>query len=363
MGNEEAGSLKAQGGAIRLCCGHAGDLGFTGAGIGYGKLHGVSVDESDGGSLPVGKLDCQTQPKPSPGQPQLMLPHFVKEPRSVAQDHRNGRNRIPDDVAKTAKASEVGIDLVPVRVQRHILRRADSQETLRVGGNSAGVRDVELEGRAGRERRGERNGGLVKLAGVIGVRIEDGDREGYVFAGDQDALPIELRGDLQRNAGQRRFAVIADGQERAYCHLAGRRPQMHVEVEICVSHGLAFVVGGYRCRNHLDIGIGCRSRLGGGLAVLVDGAREDHLRWGQRRLRRGLWLGRGRGRVLRRLGVRLLREQNERGGETNSQRSRCQQREFHDPRPFCLTGLDALPARAEAPAFERFAARRWRNAS
>ena len=43
--------------------------------------------------------------------------------------------------------------------------------------HGAGVGDVELKGGAGSERRGERDGGFVELAGVVGVGVEGGDGE------------------------------------------------------------------------------------------------------------------------------------------------------------------------------------------
>ena len=74
--------------------------------------------------------------------------------------------------------------------------------------DGTGVGDVELHGRAGRKWRGERDRCLVKLAGVVGVGVEGGDGEGYVVAGDADALPIERRRDLQRNVGERRLPSL-----------------------------------------------------------------------------------------------------------------------------------------------------------
>ena len=89
---------------------------------------------------------------------------------------------IPDDVAEAAQAGEVDADRVPVGVEGDVVGGADGEETLRGGGDGAGVGDVELEGCAGRERLGERDGGLVKLAGVVGVGVERGDGEGDVVA-------------------------------------------------------------------------------------------------------------------------------------------------------------------------------------
>ena len=58
-----------------------------------------------------------------------------------------------------------------------VFRGADGEQALGIGRDGAGVGGVELKGCAGSERRGERNGGLVQLAGVVGVGVERGDRE------------------------------------------------------------------------------------------------------------------------------------------------------------------------------------------
>ncbi len=67
-----------------------------------------------------------------------------------------------------------------------------------------------------------------KLAGVIDVGVERGDGEGDVVAGEADALPVERRGDLQRDVGERRFAVVAHGDEGADGDLLRGGAEMHV---------------------------------------------------------------------------------------------------------------------------------------
>ncbi len=51
---------------------------------------------------------------------------------------------------------------VPVGVEGHVVGRSDGEEALRRLRDGAGVGDVELESCAGRERRGESDGGFVQ---------------------------------------------------------------------------------------------------------------------------------------------------------------------------------------------------------
>ena len=96
---------------------------------------------------------------------------------------------IPDDVAEAAQAGEVDADGVPIGVEGDVVGGSDGEEALRRLGDGAGVGDVELEGCAGGERLGERDGGLVKLAGVVDVGVERGDGEGGVVARRRECAP------------------------------------------------------------------------------------------------------------------------------------------------------------------------------
>ena len=91
---------------------------------------------------------------------------------------------------------------------------------------------------------GECDGGLVKLAGVIGVGVERGDGEGDIAAGEANALPVERRRDLQRDVGERRLAVVAHSEQGADGDLLLGGAQMHVHVEGGEGDGFALGVGG-----------------------------------------------------------------------------------------------------------------------
>ena len=249
-GDEEAGGLKAEGRAVEGGRGDAGDFGPR-CRLGDGERRGMAVDEGDGGRLAVGKLDGEVQAEVRAGHAQLVLAHLVEEARAVAEDDGNAGDGVPDDIAEAAQAGEGDADLVPVGVEGHVVGGSDGEQALRRLGDGAGVGDVELEGCAGGERRGERDGGFVQLAGVVGVGVERGDGEGDVAAGDADALPVERRGDLQRNVGERGFAVVAHGDERADGDLVFGGAEMHVHVEGGEGDGLALGVGGGGRGDHL----------------------------------------------------------------------------------------------------------------
>ncbi len=164
---------------------------------------------------------------------------------------------------------------------------SDGEETASGGGDGAGVGDVELKRCAGGKRLGERHGGFVELAGVVGVGVEGGDREADVAAGDADALPVEGRGDLQRNARQRRVAGVADGDKCACGEL------LCVAVLRRTSRSRPVMVTAWRSASSTEWGVGgLRGGLGGGaggadgVAVCVEGTLEDDL---------ACWLGGLRG--------------------------------------------------------------------
>ncbi len=185
---------------------------------------------------------------------------------------------------KPRRPVKSGGDFVPVGVEGERLRRTEGDEALGAGRDDAGVDGVELEAGAGRERRGERDSGLVELAGVVGVRVERGHGEGDAAAGEADLFPVERRGDLQRDAGERGFAVVADGDAGADGDVLRRGLQANVEVERGEGDGEAVVVGGRWLGGGLNLR-GGGAGLRGGVAVLVGAAGEDDLacRW----LRRG----------------------------------------------------------------------------
>ena len=58
---------------------------------------------------------------------ELVPPNLIEEPRTVAQNYRNRRDRIPDHIAETAQPRELGRDLVPIGVKCNRFRRAESK--------------------------------------------------------------------------------------------------------------------------------------------------------------------------------------------------------------------------------------------
>jgi hypothetical protein len=134
----------------------------------------------------------------------------------------------------------------------------------------------------------------MQLAAVVGVGVEGGDRECGVAAENADALPVERGGDLERNAGERGLAIVADGEEGAHGDLLLGGVEVHVHVEGNEGDGLALGVrgdggGGYP-------GLGLRS-LRRGVAAFVGGAGKDDLA-------AGLLFGLGHG--LRRWGRKIV---------------------------------------------------------
>jgi hypothetical protein len=102
------------------------------------------------GGLAVGKLDGEAQAEARAGQPQLVLADLVEEARAVAQNDGRAGDRVPDHVAKAAQAGERDADLVPVRVQGHVVRGADGQQAL--GGGAMGRSRSRRAGGSGRGR-------------------------------------------------------------------------------------------------------------------------------------------------------------------------------------------------------------------
>ncbi len=137
----------------------------------------MAVDEGDGGRVAVRKFDGEAQAEVRAGHAQLVLAHLVEDARAVAEDDGNAGGRVPDHVAEAAQAGEVDADRVPIGVEGDVVGSSDGEEALRRWRDDAGVGDVELEGCAGSERLGERDGGFVELAGVVDVGVERGDGE------------------------------------------------------------------------------------------------------------------------------------------------------------------------------------------
>ncbi len=210
------------------------------------------------------------------GHAQLVLAHFVEDAIAVAENDGNAGGGIPDDVAETAEAGEVDADLVPVGVESDVCGRADGDEALRGLRDGAGVGDIELESCAGSEGSGERNRGFVKLAGVVHVGVESGDGEGDIAAVEADAFPVERGRDLQRDVGERGFAVVAHGEEGADGDPVVDGVEMNVHVESGEGDGVALGIRGDGSGDRLAGRLRCGGAGGGrGLAVVIDGAGED----------------------------------------------------------------------------------------
>ncbi len=235
----------------------------------------MAVYESDCGRMAVRELGGDAQAEMRSSHTQLVLAHLVEDTRAVAKDGGDAGGRVPDHVAETAQSGEVRIDFIPIGMECDVFGGSDGEEPLRRSSNDAGVGDVELESCAGCERRSERDGGLMQLTGVIDIGVERGDGEGNVAAVDANALPIEGRGDLQRDAGERGVAVVADGNCCANGNLMLGRVEMHIQIEAGEADGLPLSVG---CGGRGD---GLTAKLWGcgtggcrGLAVVVSGAGE-----------------------------------------------------------------------------------------
>src|SRR6266568_3909172 len=149
----------------------------------------MSVYESDGGRLAVGEFDGEAKAECGAGKMELVGSDLVEEASSVAENDGNARNRIPNDIAKAAQTGERGADLVPVGMKSRVFGSSDREEALGGGGDRPGIGDVELEGRAWGKRLRQRDGSLMKLAGVVGVGVEGGDGKGHIAAADTNPLP------------------------------------------------------------------------------------------------------------------------------------------------------------------------------
>ena len=79
----------------------------------------------------------------------------------------------------------------------------------------------------------------MQLARVIGVGVQRGDRKGNIFACDANLLPVERRGDLQRNVRERSLAVIAHRHEAANGDLVRGGVKPHIEIEAGKGDGAA----------------------------------------------------------------------------------------------------------------------------
>jgi hypothetical protein len=121
-------------------------------------------------------------------------------------------------------------------------RSADTSEAFAGGDDRAGVEAG--EGKAGTRRNGvgEVDQSFGGLAGVVGVGRKGvlGDGKG---SGGGEALPMESRGELERELGDRGGRGIADGKAGSSIEMRGRRGEMEVEVPVGEDDGGALGVG------------------------------------------------------------------------------------------------------------------------
>ena len=224
---------------------------------------------------------------------------LVKKPSPFAQERRDAGDGIPGHVAESPQSGERDADLVPIRVQSHLRRCVNHIQPLRGGGNVARVDDVELERCAGSERLRERDGSFAQLAGVVHVRFEKCHREDNVLErgagrGNADPFPLESRGNLQRNAGQWRLAVVANCELSAHGDVLLDSAKSDVEIEIGEGDRMAFSIFRNRCIGGDDRRLSrVDPHMRGGLPVLVCGAGKQDLASGLLRSRLSCGLLRG----------------------------------------------------------------------
>ena len=132
------------------------------------------------GALPWGNSTVRRRRKCAPERRSLCSPISSKRrapsPRMTGTLETGYQTTLP----KPRRPVKSDADLVPVGVEGDFFGGSDGEQALGAGGDDAGVGDVKLQACAGRERLGERDGGFVQLAGVVGVGVERGDGEGDV---------------------------------------------------------------------------------------------------------------------------------------------------------------------------------------
>ena len=274
FGHEEAGREEAQGRRFKRASCDAGKIGIGSLWIGDGEWDGKTVDERDGGLLSTRIFDGEAETEARVGERELVAADFIEDARAIAEEDGETGGRIPGNVTEAAEAGKGGRDFVPVGVEGNAFRSAEGDEPLRGGGDRAGIRDVELEGVAWRERRGKRDDGFVELAGMVGVGVERGDGERRIAAGEANLFEGERRRELQGDAGEGGLAVVAHGDEGPCGDAMGSGLQMDVEVVGGEGEGEAFgIVGGGR---RLSCGGVGRSGVRD-VAVFAGGAGEDDM--------------------------------------------------------------------------------------
>ena len=98
-----------------------------------------------------------------------------------------------------------------------------------------------------------------------------------VVAGDADALPVERRRDLQRNAREWGLAGVADGDECACGELLRGGVEAHVEIKAGDGDCLALGVVNGRSVGGLRGRLCCGTGGADGVAVGVERALEEDL--------------------------------------------------------------------------------------
>ena len=229
------------------------------------------------GDVAGGNSTVRRKSEACAGHAQLVLTHFVKDARAVAENDGNAGDGVPDDVAEAAQAGEVDVDRVPIGMESNVRRRADDDKALRRLGDGAGVGDIELESCAGSEGRSERNGGLVKLASVVESELSVAMVKATSLP-QADALPIERRRNLQRymaSGDLPSLRTVRRARTAIGCSQDARCTSMSNAVKVTARRSASVAVGA-------ATGWPGKLRRGGtdggrSLAVFVDGAGEDDL--------------------------------------------------------------------------------------
>ena len=231
MARKRLGASKPRVEVSSLGSGDAGYLRVSRGGIGYVEVRGMAVDKGDGRRLPVRKFNREAQAEFGAGETELVFADFVEEAGAVAEDHRDGGDGYQTTLPKPRRP----VNAVSIWSQSE--RRATSWGVPMASSRCAdGAMAPEYVTSSwmsapGARGCGERHRGLVELAGVVGVGVEGCHLKRNVLAEHANAFPVERGRDLERNAAEWGFAVIAHGEQGANRDLVGGRVQVDVHIK------------------------------------------------------------------------------------------------------------------------------------
>jgi hypothetical protein len=101
---------------------------------------------------------------------------------------------------------------------------------------------------------------------MVGVGIEGGNLHSRIFAANTNSFPVKRRRDLERNASEWSFAIVAHRDQRSNRNLVHFHPQMNVHIKRSEGDSLAFRILGRGRSRHLRL---WRASLRRGLPVLI----------------------------------------------------------------------------------------------